>query len=289
MTRATIAGFVTRADADLVQPRSVSRNIQPWQGGMTGHYWGVDLALHRRAHADCVQIWKDGQAFHMRAPRNYVDIAYTGGFCPHGYAFAGRGFGIRTAANGTNPGNDFWYATCYLGGPNDPVTPEALGALAWWIREARRAGAAGDRVVPHSFHKQTSCPGPVQPHLAQFNRQPIEGDRTVSHEHFGQMVLGANQTDIDQGLVAAARWDAAVGLYKLDGSIEVYDGPHKGKEATADFAWLVGSAAKIRHDGQFEHGVIRLAGETRRETGDLLGAALENHPHGSINRRGRPW
>jgi hypothetical protein len=90
-----------------------------------------------------------------------VDIAYTGGYCQHGFAFAGRGFGVRTAANGTDDANQRYYAFVWLGCSGDEqASAEAVDALEWWIGEARRAGAAGTDVQPHGALYSTDCPGP---------------------------------------------------------------------------------------------------------------------------------
>jgi hypothetical protein len=91
----------------------------------------------------------------------WADLAYTGGFCQHGYALAGRGFGVRTAANGTNAGNQNFYAFCWVGGGADIPTTAALNALEWWIKEARDHGSAGDRVAAHKAFYATSCPGGI--------------------------------------------------------------------------------------------------------------------------------
>lgn len=155
-----IAGFVTRADAGLVRPRSVSRNIDPF--GSAIHYGGP--AQNIRSHDDCLKRWKAWQNYHMNT-LGWVDLAYSGGFCQHGYAFAGRGFGIRTAANGTNHGNYHYYAWCWIGGQGEHPTDKALDAAAWWVAEARKAGGAGPDVQPHSAFKSTSCPGPLTAQL----------------------------------------------------------------------------------------------------------------------------
>lgn len=152
---ARIVGFVTRADAKLRPPRSVSRNITPENGGAAAHYGGPAQSL--RSHAACVARWRDWQTFHMDT-HGWVDIAYTGGYCDHGYAFAGRGLGIRTAANGTNTGNQSYYAFVWLGGEGETPTRKALDALAWWVVQARDHGA-GKRVRPHRVFTGTKCPG----------------------------------------------------------------------------------------------------------------------------------
>jgi hypothetical protein len=157
---ARIAGFVTRADAELVAPRSVSRNITPERGGVAPHYGGgrQPAAEPGSDHALCVSTWRNWQRYHMNT-HGWVDIAYTGGFCNHGYAFAGRGAGVRTAANGTNVGNQNFYAITWIGGEGQTPSQEAIDAADWWIQELRRAGRAGVQVKPHRYFKPTGCPG----------------------------------------------------------------------------------------------------------------------------------
>lgn len=156
---ARIAGFVTRADAGLRGPRSVSKNITPEKGGVAPHYGGPrqPAAEPGSEHARCVSTWRNWQKYHMDT-HGWVDIAYTGGFCNHGYAFAGRGVGIRTAANGTNTGNQNFYAVTWIGGEGQTPTQEALDAADWWIHTLRSKGA-NTQVKPHRFFKATGCPG----------------------------------------------------------------------------------------------------------------------------------
>ena len=152
---ARIAGFVSRADAGLRKPRSISRNISPSDGGVAFHYGGP--ASTAKEHADCVKQWRGWQAFHMDS-RGWADIAYTMGVCQHGYAFAGRGAGVRTAANGTNFGNENFYAVCWLGGEGQTPTQAAYDAFEWAVLNLRKTGA-GRAVRPHQFFKGTACPG----------------------------------------------------------------------------------------------------------------------------------
>lgn len=152
---ARIAGFVTRAEAGLRKPKSISRNISPGDGGVALHYGGPAQRLHN--HADCVTRWRQWQDFHMDS-RGWADIAYTMGVCQHGFVFAGRGAGIRTAANGTNYGNQNFYAVCWLGGEGQTPTQLALDAFEWAVLNLRKTGA-GRAVRPHQFFKGTACPG----------------------------------------------------------------------------------------------------------------------------------
>lgn len=158
MITPNIVGFITRAEAGLEPARSVSRSITPERGGVALHYGGPPARI--RSHADCIVTWHGWQNFHMNDPdRRWADIAYTGGVCDHGYALAGRGAGRRTAANGTDAGNQSFYAVVWLGGEGETPTELAQRAFAWWVSELRSSGGAGYRVLPHSFFKSTGCPG----------------------------------------------------------------------------------------------------------------------------------
>lgn len=164
MTAPAIAGFHTRADWRARAPRSFSRNITPGRGGVTAHYGGGAQGLYGD-HAPCLERAREWQRLHMDV-RGWVDLAYTGLYCNHGFAFAGRGAGVRTAANGTNVGNQDWYAVTWLGGGDEVPTPEACAAAAWWIDQLRRHGA-GQAVNNHSDHKATQCAGnPIRHFIA---------------------------------------------------------------------------------------------------------------------------
>jgi hypothetical protein len=158
---ARITAFDTRSALGLARPRSISRNIRPSAGGSAVHYGGPAQRLSAEGHAGCRRRWRQWQGFHMGPQRGWTDIAYTGGFCDHGYALAGRGFGVRTAANGTNDANDRFYAFAWLGGAGEVPHPAALDALDWWVREAREHGGAGRAVPAHRDFLPTPCPGDV--------------------------------------------------------------------------------------------------------------------------------
>lgn len=154
-----IVGFVTRADAGLRPAKSFSRNITPQNGGVAPHYGGPrqPAASIGSDHASCITTWRNWQKYHMDT-HGWADIAYTGGYCNHGYAFAGRGAGVRTAANGTNTGNQTFYAVVWIGGEGQTPSQEAFDAADWWIVELRKSGA-GNAVKPHRWFKPTGCPG----------------------------------------------------------------------------------------------------------------------------------
>lgn len=141
--------------------RNVSSNIRP--EGITAHYGGPSnwtganrtsgAAFARSTdHARCATVVASWHAYHIS--KGWSGLAYTSVVCPHGTVFDGRGKGKRTAANGTNTGNDRSYAVCYLAGDNDPLTDEAKRA---YHSEASRLGVPLRWI--HREWKSTSCPG----------------------------------------------------------------------------------------------------------------------------------
>jgi hypothetical protein len=91
-----------------------------------------------------------------------LDIAYNHVFCRHGYVFVSRGFGTRSAANGTADSDDRYFAVCFLGDDSVgrlDVTGEARQALGQLILEYRRRYPRTRQVRPHSDFVATECPG----------------------------------------------------------------------------------------------------------------------------------
>jgi len=94
--------------------------------------------------------------------RGWNDIAYNHVFCRHGYVFVGRGFGARSAANGTASANNRYFAVCFLGDDSkdrDDVSREARVMLARLVLEYRRRYPKARQVRPHSSFTATQCPG----------------------------------------------------------------------------------------------------------------------------------
>ncbi len=207
IARPAVVAFRSRAQLGLVAPRLVSHDIDTNPGGVAVHYGGDPAPV--RDHAGCEQRWRDWQRMHMAAPRGWNDIAYTGGYCSHGYAFAGRGVGVRTAGQGTNDGNDRYYAVCWVNDRQTP-TPEALAALGWWIQQLRASGSGLD-VRAHRLFHSTSCPGdPLAAYSKQLDGKPLNGGTVVVPTSRG-VVLGTQRA---VHVVADGAWgsktDAAV-------------------------------------------------------------------------------
>jgi hypothetical protein len=130
------------------------------QKGTAVHYSGSN-ADELSDHKNCAGRVKGIQTFHMDG-RGWSDIAYSYLVCKHGYTFEGRGVGIRTAANGTNSGNDAYHAVCFLGDDTanrDDVTDAGRRALRETVAMCNGWTAHADLVRPHSWFKPTACPG----------------------------------------------------------------------------------------------------------------------------------
>lgn len=171
---ASNATFVPRDEWGARAPTNRNTNITPEHGGVTVHYVdGVPVA--REDHADCAAQVRGIQNHHMDT-NGWADIAYTYLTCVHGYVFEGRGPGHRTAANGTNDGNQNWYAVCGLvggaEGTYDPVTDELVDAFQWSIADLREAGGAGTGINRHMDHLATSCPGQLSDYVQDGSLEP---------------------------------------------------------------------------------------------------------------------
>jgi hypothetical protein len=112
-------------------------------------------------HANCARRVLGIQRYHMDE-QGWLDVAYSDLVCRHGYVFVGRGYGIRTAANGTNQANDHYFAVCFLGDDTPrraDLTRQARHALGELIRDYQRRYPRALHVRPHSAFTPTECPG----------------------------------------------------------------------------------------------------------------------------------
>lgn len=128
--------------------------------GVCVHYTGMD-SDEQADHRNCAERIRAIQRYHM--DRNgWFDIAYNHVFCRHGYVFEGRGFGVRSGANGTRDANDRYFAVAFLGNDSSgrkDVTDAARRALAQLVLAYRRRYRRAREVRPHSDFARTACPG----------------------------------------------------------------------------------------------------------------------------------
>ena len=157
--------FVSRSAAGLRPPRR--RTAFSPTFGTTIHYEGPRMGSF--PHASCASKVRGIQNFHMDS-RGWSDAAYTAIVCPHGYVFELRWIGVRTGANGTNPGNAAAYAVCALIGQGDPMPAVMVDAIAEVCAFLRSNGRAGARVNGHRDWKPTACPGDPLYHEVQSGR-----------------------------------------------------------------------------------------------------------------------
>lgn len=163
-----MSAWVSRREWGARPARSASSLSNPQ--GSTAHWEGPRMGWF--GHDACAGKVRGIQRFHMDS-RGWADIAYTTVVCPHGYVFEGRGWFRRTAANGTNAGNNASYAHCYLGGQGDPFTVMGRQGMALAFRLARDVGLAGPRQWAHRDWKATECPGAE---IVEFVRAGLPAD-----------------------------------------------------------------------------------------------------------------
>lgn len=128
--------------------------------GVAVHYTGMN-SDEQADHANCAGRVRGVQRYHMEE-KGWLDVAYSQLVCKHGFVFVGRGYGIRTAANGTKRANDHYFAVCFLGDDTEgraDLTRAARGALGELIRDYQRRYPKALRVRPHSAFVATDCPG----------------------------------------------------------------------------------------------------------------------------------
>lgn len=124
--------------------------------GLVIHYDSVDQGLERKTHTSCIAYWQRTRDFHRGPARQWVDIGYSFGACPHGYVFEGRGLNRAQAAQPS--GNTTYYSVTLMSGPSEDPTAAQINAvreLRAWLMEK----GVGALVKGHRDFYATSCPG----------------------------------------------------------------------------------------------------------------------------------
>lgn len=150
--------LVTRKQWGARDPRHVTK-LPRNPKGFGVHYNGPALGLSDcNDGVDCAEAVRGTQNYHMDQ-KGWSDIAYSFLVCPScGRVYQGRSWDVRTAANGTNRGNDNWHAVMVLIGDDEPITDAAKYGVLWLQRKhAQRYNT--DRLKPHRRFKSTACPG----------------------------------------------------------------------------------------------------------------------------------
>lgn len=154
--------LVTRAQWGARPPRNTTPLRNSDLLGMAVHYSASEYDRAPEVGL-CDDRVRAIQNYHMDAKdHKWADIAYSFLVCHHGDIFEGRGWGVRTAANGTNWGNDHFLAVCFLGADKvdrDDVTDTGRQAITSVIQECRRRVQTATAVYSHSDIKATACPG----------------------------------------------------------------------------------------------------------------------------------
>jgi hypothetical protein len=162
--------FVSRANWKA-RSAQTSREITPQYGGVAIHHVGTKGKLTPSSHAKCASIVRGIQKYHMES-NGWNDIAYTLLVCVHGYVFEGRGILRRTAANGSNAGNQNYYAICALVNDSDKLTKELLQGIKEGVAYLKQKGRAGSRIVGHKNLFNTDCPGTLYKYVTNGTFKP---------------------------------------------------------------------------------------------------------------------
>jgi hypothetical protein len=130
----------------------------PQVQGFAVHYSGTGADFGRNARL----VMRAHQDFHLDT-RGWCDIAYSFEISMRtGEVLEGRGWSLRSAAQGTNEGNDAFLAICFQGadkkGRKDLSTP-AVESFVDLCREFRMRKGRWPVVKPHSHFTGTECPG----------------------------------------------------------------------------------------------------------------------------------
>lgn len=151
--------FESRSTVGLPGLGGVSTSITPGSGGCTIHYVGGAVGISESvSHSRCRAKMREIHNWHVNG-NGWAFFAYTVAVCQHGIVMEGRGVRRRTAANGTNAGNQNWYAILGLIGGSEKPSAAMVQGIRDAVAYLRKSGGAGSRINGHRDHLSTSCPG----------------------------------------------------------------------------------------------------------------------------------
>ncbi|PRX91957.1 peptidoglycan recognition protein family protein [Allonocardiopsis opalescens] len=127
------------------------------RNGLVVHYDGSNQGLAGRSHSACRAYWINTRKFHVNT-RDWSDIGYSWGVCPHNYVLEGRGLNRAQAAQ--PGGNTTWYSVTFMCGPNERPTDGQITAFRQLRAYLMGRGVAG-AVSYHGRFIPTSCPGAI--------------------------------------------------------------------------------------------------------------------------------
>ena len=149
--------IISRAEIGLLPPKEVSHQLTPkgwvlhWVGGT-----GMAQSMTENQAKSLIRSLQQ-DAFQ----KGYSDVQYSFFVDPAGRVYEGRGWTVRSGANGTSLSNGTLWAVCFLGGPGVRYTPEARQGLLSLCREGMGRVAQATSVTAHRAVQgvSTACPG----------------------------------------------------------------------------------------------------------------------------------
>jgi hypothetical protein len=160
MALGNMKGLVTRKQWGARDPSCVTKLKRSQVKGVAVHYTASN-ADEQADHKNCAARVRGIQNYHM-GTKGWCDIAYNFVVCKHGSIFVGRGWWNRSAAQGTNSGNDSYIAVCFLGDDTKGRDDVTQAGRAAYLRVFARFGVwylRKPELRPHSSFTSTSCPG----------------------------------------------------------------------------------------------------------------------------------
>lgn len=128
------------------------------RNGIAVHFDGNNQGLANKSHSACRTYWKATRKFHMGPEREWLDIGYSFGCCPHGVIFEGRGLNHQQAAQ--PGGNSTWYSCTFMSGPSESPPMAQLVAFREFRSWLRGKGVAA-AMRGHRDFVSTDCPGSI--------------------------------------------------------------------------------------------------------------------------------